>query len=76
MSRLRVLVGPSPSSLVSITDFVNTTVPQPITSDVFEGQVVVNVKGLADANGQVLDSEYFKREDRKGITWSIQVQGV
>jgi hypothetical protein len=29
-----------------------------------------------DAAGRVVDTEYFGREDRQGITWSIQVQGV
>ena len=76
MPRLRVLAGTSQSSLFPITDFVNTAIAQPLISDSFEGQVVVNVKGFTNHDGQVVDSEYFKREDRKGITWSIQVQGV
>jgi hypothetical protein len=75
MPRLRVLAGPSPTSLVPITDFVNTNTPHLISSDVFEGEVVVNIKGFTDSKGRIRDSEYFWREDRKGITWSIQVQG-
>ncbi|KAF7426016.1 hypothetical protein PC9H_008379 [Pleurotus ostreatus] len=75
MPRLRVLAGPSPSSLTPITPKVNTNQTHTIRSDAFEGEVVVNIKGLVDENGAVRDSEYFGREDRQGITWSIQVQG-
>ena len=76
MPRLRVLAGPCPSTLVPITSRVNTNVPHTISSDLFEGQIVTTVKGFTDPEGHVLDSEYFSRDDRKGITWSIQVQGV
>jgi len=76
MPRLRVLAGPSPSSLVPISDIVNTDKPHTISSDYFAGQVVVNVKGFTDLHGRVLDSEYFHRPDRKDITWSLQVQGT
>ncbi|KAF5379560.1 hypothetical protein D9757_009255 [Collybiopsis confluens] len=38
--------------------------PARIGSDLFEGQVIANIKGL---NG---DCEYFERDDRKGVTWS------
>ncbi|KAL4252011.1 Protein of unknown function DUF1769 [Pleurotus pulmonarius] len=75
MPRLRVLAGPSPSSLTPITPKVNTNQSHAIRSDAFEGEVVVNIKGLVDESGAVRDSEYFGREDRQGITWSIQVQG-
>lgn len=75
MPRLRVLAGTTPSSLVPISDIVNTDKPHTISSDFFAGQVVVNVKGFTDPRGRVLDSEYFHRPDRKDITWSIQVQG-
>jgi len=76
MPLLRVLAGTSPTSLVPITDFVNTNTPHFISSDVFEGQVVVNIKGFTNSEGRLRDTEYFRREDRKGITWSIQVQGA
>lgn len=76
MPRLRVLAGPNPSSLVSISKIVNTDKPHTISTDQFEGQIVVNIKGFTDPEGKVLDSEYFNREDRKDITWSIQVQGM
>jgi len=76
MPLLRVLAGTSPTSLVPITDFVNTNTPHFISSDVFEGQVVVNIKGFTNSEGRLRDTEYFRREDRKGITWSIQVQGT
>lgn len=70
MPRLRVLAGTSWDSLVPITDAVNTNKPVPLCSHLFDGQVVANIKGF---NG--ISSEYFDREDRRGITWSIQVQG-
>jgi hypothetical protein len=77
MPRLRVLAGPTPTSLVPISNIVNTDTPHTISTDQFEGQVVVNIKGFTDPQEQVVvDSEYFHRSDRKDITWSIQVQGV
>ncbi|EGO03762.1 hypothetical protein SERLA73DRAFT_46390 [Serpula lacrymans var. lacrymans S7.3] len=72
---MRVLAGPGLDSLVPITDIVNTGASHSITSDLFEGEVAVNIKGFTDPDGHVLDSEYFNREERKGVTWSIQVQG-
>ena len=74
--RLRVLAGSSPETLVPITSLVNTSKPHTISSDLFEGQIVTHIKGFTDERGVVRDSEYFGREDRKGVTWSIQVQGV
>ena len=47
-----------------------------ISSDVFEGKIIVHIKGFPDASGEVLESDYFSRKDKKGITWSIQVQGM
>lgn len=76
MPRLRVLAGPTPTSLVPISNIVNTDTPHSISTDRFEGQVVVNIKGFTDPQGRVVDTEYFQRLDRKDITWSIQVQGV
>ncbi|THH09545.1 hypothetical protein EW146_g8658 [Bondarzewia mesenterica] len=73
MPRLHVLAGPTPTSLTPIT--ANTSISHTISSSAFEGRVLVYIKGLTDPQGNVLDSEYFEREDRKGITWSIQVQG-
>ncbi|KAF8579225.1 DUF1769-domain-containing protein [Ramaria rubella] len=70
-TRLRVLVGPSPSLLTDISTLVNTVRPYTIQSERFIGQVVVHVKGFPGAK----ESEYFEREDRRGITWSIQMQG-
>jgi len=75
MPRLRVLAGPALTSLVPISYIVNTDKPHTISSDHFEGQVVVNIKGFTGPHGRILDSEYFHRPDRKDITWSIQVQG-
>ncbi|KAI0250671.1 hypothetical protein BJV78DRAFT_546765 [Lactifluus subvellereus] len=73
MPRLRVVAGPSIDALVPIT--VNSGVPHTIVSDAFEGQILAHIKGFTDNEGNVLQSEYFNREDRKGVTWSIQVQG-
>jgi len=75
MPRLHVLAGPSVDALEPITHFVNTGHAHRIHSDMFEGKVAVYVKGFTDAHGQPLHAEYFERPDRKGITWSIQVQG-
>jgi hypothetical protein len=74
MPRLSVLAGPSLDALVPIS--VNTGIPHDIVSDAFEGQVLAYIKGFADDEGNVLQNEYFQREERKGITWSIQTQGT
>jgi len=77
MPRLSVLAGPSLDALVPIT--VNSGIPHNIVSDAFEGQILAYIKGFTDEEGNnVLQSEneYFQREDRKGITWSIQTQGT
>ncbi|KAK7447412.1 hypothetical protein VKT23_014121 [Stygiomarasmius scandens] len=72
MPGLRVLAGTSLDALVPITEFVNTSKSFKFpTSDRFEGEVVCNIQGFEDGK----ESEYFNREDRKGVTWSIQVQG-
>jgi len=75
MPRLRILAGPSPDAAVPISHLVNSGKPHAISSELFEGKVAVYIKGLTDADGEVVDSEYFGREDRHGVTWSIQVQG-
>jgi hypothetical protein len=74
MPRLRAIAGPSLNELVPVS--VNSDVPHNIVSDAFEGQILTYIKGFMDGEGNVLQSEYFHREDRKGITWSIQVQGT
>jgi hypothetical protein len=74
MPRLSVLAGPSLDALVPIS--VNTGIPHDIVSDAFEGQILAYIKGFTDEDGNVLQSEYFQREERKGITWSIQTQGT
>ncbi len=72
MPRLRILAGPTPDELVPI--LANSGRPTRITSDAFDGEVAVYIKGFADMEGRVGDSEYF--EKRSGVTWSIQVQGA
>jgi hypothetical protein len=76
MPRLSVVAGPSLDALVPIT--VNSGIPHNIVSDAFEGQILAYIKGFTDEEGNALpgESEYFQREDRKGITWSIQTQGT
>ena len=74
MPRLRAIAGPSLNELVPVS--VNSDVPHNIVSDAFEGQILTYIKGFTDGEGNVLETEYFHREDRKGITWSIQVQGT
>lgn len=74
--QLRILAGTSESNMVTITDLINTSKPYKLSSDLFEGEIVVYIKGFTDENGNVRDSEYFSREDRQGVTWSIQVQGT
>jgi len=73
--RLRVLAGPSPDTLAPISDLVNSDTSHTISSELFKGEIAVYVKGFTNAEGEVLDSQYFDREDRQGVTWSIQVQG-
>ncbi|KAJ7125027.1 hypothetical protein C8R44DRAFT_782088 [Mycena epipterygia] len=79
MPTLRVLAGPSPGELTPITSLVNTNTPHRIVTDAWEGEIVVHIKGLnqADPSNDTTpeEAEYFSREDRKGVTWSIQVQG-
>jgi len=74
MPRLRVVAGPSLDALVPIS--VNSDVPHDIVSDAFEGQIIAYIKDFPDEEGNASPSEYFDREDRKGVTWSIQVQGM
>jgi hypothetical protein len=76
MRRLRVLAGASPATLVPITDSVNSQIPHHISSDLFQGEVVVNIKGFTGTDGNAILSDYFSRDDKAGITWSIQVQGT
>lgn len=73
MPRLSVVAGPSLDALVPIS--VNSGIPNNIVSDAFEGQILAYVKGFTDEEGNVLQNEYFQREERRGITWSIQTQG-
>ncbi|KAF9467742.1 hypothetical protein BDZ94DRAFT_900704 [Collybia nuda] len=73
--RFRVLAGATPETMTPITSKVNTNEAHRIVSELFEGEVVVNIKGFTDSEGQVKDSDYFSREDRQGITWSLQVRG-
>lgn len=71
MPRLRISAGTALDDLHHVE--ANTDIPTVVSSDVFEGQVAVYIKGFADEEGQVRHSDYFDK--RRGVTWSIQVQG-
>jgi hypothetical protein len=79
---LRVLAGTSPETMVPITHIVNTGTAHPVSSSLFEGEIAAYVKGFSSnkhsgvAQSRGEESEYFGREDRAGVTWSIQVKGV
>lgn len=73
--RLRVTAGSSLEDLQDITDLVNTDKPARIESSRFEGDIVVNIKGFMNPKSEVTSSQYFEREDRRGTSWSFQVQG-
>lgn len=75
MPRLRIRVGSSLSSLQDISSKVNTGNTHDIISDAFEGRICMYIKGFPDSNNHTTGVDFFDREDRRGITWSIQVQG-
>lgn len=75
MPRLRVLAGPSVASLEDISAKVNKGLSHDVVSDAFEGRVAVYIKGFENRDNQTSESEFFERDDRQDITWSIQVQG-
>ncbi|KAF8068793.1 hypothetical protein FPV67DRAFT_1090695 [Lyophyllum atratum] len=83
-THLRVSAGPSLTHLHDITPVVNTAQPYKLSSDRFEGEVVAYIKGLPRRHGdgeggkereRESEKEYFEREERRGVTWSIQVRG-
>ncbi|RXW23917.1 hypothetical protein EST38_g1930 [Candolleomyces aberdarensis] len=78
--KLRVLAGPNPSALSPIP--INNGQVHPIVSELFEGKVVVYIKGLPpsssleDAGASPWNAAaYFGNSERASTTWSIQVQG-
>ncbi|KAG7100025.1 hypothetical protein E1B28_001811 [Marasmius oreades] len=75
MPRLRVSAGPDLNALTDITNLVNTNKPSTISSDLFDGKIVVNIKGFTNGDGKPSSSAYFEQDERQGITWSFQVQG-
>lgn len=72
--RLRVLVGPDPSSLTPISSLVNSGKAHPIRSDAFEGEIAVNIRGFPGSDEG--NETYFSAPERKGVTWSIQAHGA
>ena len=74
MPRLRVVAGPSLDALEPIT--VNTGKAHKVSSPLFDGKILAYIKDFPGEDGNILSSEYFERPERKGVTWSIQVQGV
>ncbi|KAK7057490.1 hypothetical protein R3P38DRAFT_2841269 [Favolaschia claudopus] len=78
MPKLKVLVGPTPNDLTPITSLVNTNTPHRVVSDAWEGEILVFIKGFNEADPSKTTSaaaDYFGRDNRSGVTWSIQVQG-
>ncbi|KAJ7188586.1 hypothetical protein C8R46DRAFT_879203 [Mycena filopes] len=80
MPKLRVLAGPDLKTLAPITALVNSNTGYRIASDAWEGEIIIFIKNLNEESDDPSHStpqevEYFGREDRKGVTWSIQVQG-
>lgn len=73
MPRIRVLAGPSPTSLSPIT--ANDGRGHPIKSSSFEGEISVFLKDFVNEKGQVPHTDYFNHESRTGCTWSIQARG-
>ncbi|KXN89352.1 hypothetical protein AN958_05850 [Leucoagaricus sp. SymC.cos] len=73
--KLRVLAGTSPETMVPITPIINTNESYHVSSELFDGDIAAHIKNFTDETGNVRESEYFSREDRQGITWSIQVRG-
>ncbi|TFK49131.1 DUF1769-domain-containing protein [Heliocybe sulcata] len=71
--RLRFLAGPTLSELEPIE--VNSDKPLEIVSEAFEGKILAYIKDFTDAEGKVLEHEYFHKPERKSVSWSIQVQG-
>ena len=69
--------------MVPITHIVNRGTAHRVSSSLFEGEIAVYIKGITasergggDAAQNQGEPEYFKREDRQAVTWSIQVKGV
>lgn len=87
MARLRILAGVGSSStssknnedglhLEDVTRKVNTGTPHTLRSDVFEGEVVMHIKGFPSSPSSVGNADgYFESEERRGVSWSIQVRG-
>lgn len=67
---LRVLAGPTPDKVEDITHLVNTNKAFTISSDSFNGKIAVHLKGFVEGK-----DEYFEKEGREDVTWSIQAQG-
>lgn len=74
-TNLRVLAGPSPHSLTDVSDIVNTNLVHHIVSEAFEGVISLQIERF-QTHHRATSSNYFQRPDRRGITWSIQVQGL
>ncbi|KAG5646743.1 hypothetical protein DXG03_002425 [Asterophora parasitica] len=75
--RLRVLAGTGTSPTNVELKPIHTGHPVKLRSDLFEGELVVHIKGLEGSHPDVRSSsgEYFAKPERAGITWSIQMQG-
>ncbi|KZV65332.1 DUF1769-domain-containing protein [Peniophora sp. CONT] len=73
MPRLRVIAGPSLDDMQPMS--ANNDEPFTISTPYFEGKILAYIKGFPNEDGELTEHEYFEREDRAGVTWSIQFQG-
>ncbi|KAF5381309.1 hypothetical protein D9615_008319 [Tricholomella constricta] len=73
--RLRVLAGTGTSSADIQLTPIHTGRPVKLVSDLFDGELIVHIKGLEGSHPTSCSKEYFAKPERAGITWSIQVRG-
>lgn len=74
MSRLQVLLGPSPDKLSPIQ--ANQAESHPIKTAGFEGEIAVFLKDFVNEHGDKVPTTYFDHPERAGKTWSIQARGI
>lgn len=72
---LRVLAGPTTNDLTPISHLVNTYKTHRISSDRFDGEVTVHVKGFVGEDGRTRESAYFNGRKEKRSKWSKSTNG-
>ncbi|KZV90059.1 DUF1769-domain-containing protein [Exidia glandulosa HHB12029] len=75
MPKLRVLAGPSTRSGDLKPISINNGSSHNIKNDAFEGRVSVFLRYEDSEDVTARRNEYFEHPARRGVTWSIQVQG-